>query len=222
MISDEAGAIADTIAIVTAGHGVFDYVRTLSGRRVVDVTPHPPDGDMVRVTLDDGVMIDAPASIVLAGNSIDVRRAAKNVVAPLQRDGIDGMSFEADEVETTVRIGPADLEAFEVPDADPDVALEPVYAEVVLRSRTVSLEADGSWKMTDGQGRSLTVTFEDEPFVRRVQRAQQPIGLGDRLVVRLRTEPGPGRRWDRHFVEEVIDHVRHVETQGALELEGEQ
>jgi hypothetical protein len=218
LVSDEAGAIADTIAIVTGVHGIFDYLRILAGRRVVDVTP-TGDVDVVRVTVDDGVTIDAPATIVQAGASIEVRRSAKYVVAPLRRDGFDAVSFDTDEVETTVRIGRTDVDAFDLPDIADDETIAPIHSEVVLRPRTVSLEADGSWKMTDGQGRPLTVTFEDEAFVRRVQRAEQPIGLGDRLVVRLRTEPSPGRRWDRHFVGEVSDHLRHTETQEVLDLD---
>lgn len=210
LLSETATSISNTVAIVTGGHGIFDYLRTLSGRRVVgeELVGQADDGTgIIRVTLDDGATVDAPADVVRAGNSIEIRRHAKGVVQPLRRDGIDDVGFQADEVETTVRIGRDDLSAFEVPEGELEESLEPITTEVVLRPRSISLEDDGPWRVVDGQGRPFRVVFEDEAFVRGVQSKQHPVGLGDRLVVRLRTEPGAGRKWDHHYVEEVLDHL---------------
>jgi hypothetical protein len=221
LVSDEATSIANTVAIVTGAHGIFDYLRILRGRRIVDqesITDPESGAEVIRITLEDGAVIDAPADLVRAGNAIEIRRHAKGVVNPLRRDGIEGVSFEADEVETTVRVGPEDVDAFDVPDDGVDGEPEPVHAEVVLRPRTVSLEDGGAWRMTDGQGRSLSVVFEDESFMRSVQSKRQPIGLGDRLVARIRTEPGAGRKWDRHYVEEVLNVLPNPNVQQELQV----
>lgn len=204
-LSDTALGVTQTITLVTGGHGLFDYIRLLRGR--TPVREEPLSDGRVRVHLDDDSYVDAPADVVLAGNDINIRRHAKRVVTPLERVGIDGVGFETEETTTTVHIGSADLPSYDVPDEIFEDEPEPVRTEVVLRPRSISLESDGGWKMRDGQGEALTVTFEDDEFVRRVQSKEQPIGLGDRLVVQLRTEPGQGRKWNRHFVEHVLDHL---------------
>ena len=135
---------------------------------------------------------------------VQVRKALSEVVKPLEREGLDRF-----EVRTAVR-NPAEVITKE--DASsfvaPIVEDEPIISDE--RTAAFSIVAltfkDGNkWRLYDGQN-TISVTIEDEAFIRRVNRQRLPLE-GDLLVCRPMSISGHGNSLRTEYaVLEVMEH----------------
>lgn len=207
LIGDDVTAAVNLAGLIglTTGTGVslIKAVKWLRGRRPQRITVLE-DGN-IRIEVEpDGIVVDKAVLDLL--RDVQVRKALSDVVKPLEREGL--YRFE---VRTAVR-NPA--EVITKDDASsfiaPMVEDEPIISDE--RTAAFSIVAltfkDGNkWRLYDGQN-TISVTIEDEAFIRRVNDNEIAFAKGDLLVCRVRVDQwrtGDSLRTE-YAVLEVLEH----------------
>jgi hypothetical protein len=209
--SKEITALANLVQLTTGAAGLFALIRKLRGRRIREVE-NTNDPDEVIVTLDDGVEFVAATKLVRISRNPKARRAARQVVEPVKRLGINKVEIRSDdsqEEDEPVVVESSEAEAFELPTA------EDGSEEVVdnVREAFVTIVKpdfeDGRWKVSDGSSR-FGVEMEDQGFQDRVRRAAEVFRAGDTLRCIIRTSQWivDGKLRSVHKITEVIEHVK--------------
>lgn len=200
--------------IVGSGIGLFWIIKKLRGRRVVDEQPAPEPGH-TRITLDDGTTIDVPAGTAALYRSTQARQHARQVVAPLERDGVDIVEFrEARDV--TIRIETDDLPAFDPPAAEAEPLGEDELTMVVSIA-AVAFKEKNKWRVSDGMG-TVWATMEDEEFLSRVDRGLEAFRKGDMLRCRVRmTQSRDDEGLHTEFT--ILEVLEHIPRAQQMELE---
>jgi hypothetical protein len=138
-------------------------------------------------------------------------RKAKQVVAPLVREGVTVVKFttrpEADDRDELV-IEDAELPAYDLPEGDDDDTLVDQEHEMVLEVASVTFIEGNKWRFSDGQ-QVFFAAVEDPGFLERVDAGREAFRKGDMLRCRVRvvqSRRADGLHTDR-FVMEVIEHI---------------
>lgn len=164
------------------GFGLLKLLKRLKGRpprRLVIL-----ENGNVRVEMEDD-SLEVPREVIDLYRDLDTRKAAADVVRPLEREGIDIIAFSGNdgplEVVTKEEIG-----SFVAPSAEEE---QIVREERNAAFSIVSLAfKDGNkWRLSDGQN-TIGVTMADEDFLGSVNRNEIAFAKGDILVCRLLTE----------------------------------
>jgi hypothetical protein len=201
--SDAATAIVNLKEAVVGASGLFALLLHLKGRRVAS-TKHV-DAGTVKLTLDDETTFEASPQALELYQSIEIRKRVREVVAPLNRDGVDSLSFTND-TSVTVTVHTADVASFNVP-ATRDILLTDQVVEMVVTISSVTF-TEGKWRLTDGD-QTFSATIEDEDFLLRVDSAAESFRKGDMLRARMRivqTRKPTGLHTERTLVE-VMEHI---------------
>jgi hypothetical protein len=138
----------------------------------------------MRIILDDGTVIEAPAGTVWIYRNRKARKAARDAMGPLKQPEVTQVRFETSDPE----IEPAILEVEDVPAFD--AAAEAEDEEIVSESE-VDLILDvfgpqlkpGSerrWSF-GGLGSTFEARIEDPEFVEKVANHEEEFGVGDQL-----------------------------------------
>lgn len=203
LTSEEATAGANLLAYTAAVIGALKLVVGLYRRRIRR-TEELPAGT-VRLELDNGTTIEAPAGSLAIYQDVTTRRSLRRFVEPLGEQGIDEMIVSHREQKLT--IGKAEREAFDLPPADDDLVLERSN-ELVVHIASVAFVEGNKWRLNDGESTFYAVVA-DEGFLERVDRNEERFGKGDLLRVRLSTKQwrSEGGLRAEHTVERVIEHI---------------
>lgn len=189
------------------GAGIFKFSQLVNNRRIKREEP-ADDPNRMRVILDDGTMLEAPAGTVRLYRNTSIRRAARDSVAPLKRSGIERLEFRPSQADhDTLTLNRTDAAAFDLPEsADESVIDEERQMVVTLVS--LSFSEGNKWRVSDGTN-SFGISIDDEVFVDRVNRGEA-FRKGDMLRCRIRviqtTQAGQLR--SEYRLTEVIDHIK--------------
>jgi hypothetical protein len=201
--STPAGAAANLVQFIGGAHGFFAAIKRLRGRRVRRQEETTPG--TTRLWLDDGTTLETQSPVVVLLQRESARRQTREVLAPLQRDGIDDVKIIAPgEPEVTIQPGDAEV----VEGTLDDTPLVDDEREMAVTLVAVSFEPGNKWRLNDG-ARTFWASVDDHSFVQRVQQSQESFRKGDILICRIRVrqwQTDDGLRAD-YAVTRVVQHV---------------
>ncbi len=216
--SDVANSLINLKELIIGGAaGVFWLIRRINKRRVVDQQPSGTDPSRTRITLADGTVIDAPSDTVKLYNETRTKRLAAEVVAPLDRDGVERIRFESADIQTTVSISEGEVGAFAADGGDLSNRrlVNTEVGSVALTLESVPLIDGLPWRVNDGDS-SHRARMADEAFTTRVVSQAEAFTAGDYLLARVRRDQyqnvDTGRLSNEWTIERVERHVPAVET----------
>lgn len=191
-----------------AGGGLFWLIKKLRGQSVAveEGRDEPPSGN-VRLTLNDGTTLEAPAEVWTLYRRVTIRRKARQVVAPVAQEGVDQVRFGESRAEPEVVISKADLPAYEEPTEDEDMLLDE-EREIVVEIAAPAFIEGYKWRLSDG-ARTFFATVEDQAFLERVEVGRESFRKGDMLRCRMRivqSRRADGLHTD-YYVTQVIQHI---------------
>jgi hypothetical protein len=203
-------------SIVGAKKGLFWLIGSIGSKDVVGEDATALEPGHVTLTLGDGTKLEGiPTDVVALYRSLPIRQRARDVVAPLHREGIDKLYFKVGPTREA-EVEKQDLPAYEVPPADENVELD-VIQDMVLDVVSPLFE-QGKWRFFDGD-RRFSAEIDDPAFHALVDAAE-PFSKGDTLrcdvrVIQSRTADGK-LHIERRIVK--VKHHHHV-TEDRLSLD---
>jgi len=203
---DSASALANLEAIVVGGGGLFWFIKRRGTKEIAAEEPAPEPGH-VRLTLEDGTVIEVSAQVLQLYDNITIRRKARQVVAPLHSEGVELVRFEpSTPVDAGVTVEKEDLPAYELPAVGE--ALLDHETEMILEIVSVSFPEGSKWRFTDG-AKTFHAALDDEAFLERIESGVEAFRKGDMLRCRMRiiqTQRADGLHSEYRVVE-VLEHI---------------
>lgn len=200
----ESTAFANLVVYIETFGGAMALLKPLHKEKVQEKKTLP-DG-YVKLTLTDGTVIETHSNSLRAYQNVEFRNNLKNVVEPLEKDGIDGMEINSKH-NNKIIVKKEDLENFDIPTPE-DKQLESTISEDYLQIINVAFE-HGKWKFSDGTNQFFA-NIEDADFIKTVMENKTQFGSTDVLKVKLRTN----RRFTREglksdfIIEKVLEHIK--------------
>lgn len=227
--NDGLTALVNLKEVILGGGGsisLVEFIKWLRGRRIKSVEEvGVEDGELqpgdVRVTVEDGkTSVAIPQEVLKLHKSVTVRSNVKEVVRPLEREGVDRFKATADS-EVTVSVGKEDLPAFN--------AIEPPQEEEELQDRerdtvvqivAIAWNEGNKWRFSEGAADSaFYATIDDSAFWDDIDKGAEAFRKGDLLKCRLRTIQR--KIDDRLDVEyQIVQVYEHVEREEQLNIDG--
>jgi len=221
LLSDNVTAALNLLGLLGFASGtgvsVIALIKWLRGRRPQSVTTLENGNVRIEVIVDLTVThkieieyIEVSPDVAKLYNDVGVRSAAKEIVAPLERPGI-----ETFETKTSIdgavieRVTKAELPAFTVSEPAQTRVTGSEY-ETVLQIVKPSFDERLTWTFFDGE-RNIFVDIEDEAFFAEVQRRERSFAKGDLLRVVLFAESfvnESGQISTRRVVRRVIEQIQ--------------
>ena len=209
LTSDPVNALQNLVAyVVEAKLGLFALIRLLKGRDVeVFVSDDDPPGTVTLTASDGAISLSGvPRDVATLYEDLAIRRAAREVVEPLEREGINILRFKVDGREEA-EVTEADLPAYELPAAPEDVLTD---QEIDMAVTIVSpVFEKGKWRFQDGQSK-FWAYVDDEGFMESVYKSVERFGSGDVLRCRVRvtqTRDDAGKIKKSYRVLRVEEHI---------------
>lgn len=213
---DAADALSNLkeLLLAPSAVGLIWLIKRLRGRSIRRRDPQP-DGT-IRLVLDDETSLDVPAGTMQLHQRLTVRKLVREVLSPLDKDGVDIVQFRRDAgQEVTVEVVAGDLPSFE-PREDAEQLLDSTVT-MNLEISSVAFHEGNKWRLNDGAG-TFWATIADQEFLDRVDARQESFAKGDILRCRIRFEQArtsEGLRTER-TVEEVLEHIPASRPIGML------
>lgn len=209
----ETNAFANLVMYASVFGGAVQLIKKLWNSQI-DKSENIDEGT-VKITFEDKTIIEIPKESIEATKSIEFRKNVKEVVKPLESNGIEGMNFyNTKEITTTIK--KKEIEAFNVPDVE-DQELEVTESELYLQIINVAFE-HGKWRFSNGSD-TFYASIEDESFINSVKKNQQQFGSTDRLKVKLRTAQKIDKTGKLKSDFTVLKVLEHVKGSKQLELD---
>lgn len=225
---DGATALVNLKEIVLGGGasvGVVELIKWLRGRRIASAEPVATEEETlepgtVRVTVeDDGqTSLEISSEVLRLHGSVTVRTNAREVVKPVERQGVD--RFKAiSEQKVTVSVGKEDLPAFaaiEPPEQEEE--LQDTERDTTLQIVAIAWNEGNKWRFSEGAvDSSFFATIEDTSFLDSIDKRVEAFRKGDLLKCRLRTRQK--RVDDRLEVEyQILEVFEHIELGEQLNI----
>ena len=216
LTGDYVAAAINLKELLLGGAGLIWWIKAHRGR-----TPDKVEklsGNMVRVHYD-GQTFDVPLQLLRLYQDLAVRTALEKVVhRPLQSPGIDLVEF-----------GPRNAPAQRVIEGEARWFKAPEIADKVLVSDTreaafsilsLAFKEDNKWRLHDGSS-PISVTIEDETFLRKVDQNVIRFAKGDVLICEVEFTQKQSAKG--LVTENVVKHVkRHIPAPRQIDflLEG--
>lgn len=191
--------------VIGGGFSLFGLTKALRRKRIEKVDESHVESGHVRLTLENGTVLEIPAEVWALYRNVRVRRHVKEVVNPLRRDGIEKVEFITDE-KITVSISQDEADAFDVPEQI-EVPLGKHETELVVQIASVAFVEGNKWRLSDGES-SFYAAIEDESFLERIE-AGEAFRKGDMLRCHMLIEQsrvGESLRTEHHVIE-VLQHI---------------
>lgn len=202
----KATAASTAIALTTPVFGALGWLA-LRARRGDEESRDAQSGH-VRVTWADGTMLETTTQAAHLVDSLDFRRAAREAVAPLTKEGIDSLTLRRTVDKAAVHIERADLQAFDFIEPD-ETLLSETTREVGLKLVSVAFKETHKWRVNDGSS-VFWASVEDLRFLQRISDNQEAFSRDDVLRCRLRErqfQAADGALRVDHIIEEVLRHL---------------
>lgn len=200
----ESTAFANLVVYVETFGGAVSLLKPLHKNKI-KTKKEFPEG-YVKLTLTDGTIIETTANSLKAYQDVEFRNNLRNVVEPLEKEGIDGMEINSKKSNKII-VKKEDLDNFDVPNPD-DKQLESTVSEDFLQIINVAFE-HGKWKFSDGSSHFFA-NIEDENFIKSVIENKTQFGSSDILKVQLRTNrkiTSDGLK-SEFIIEKVLEHIK--------------
>ena len=211
--AEPVDAAANLAGLIAGTYGLFAFLK--AKRRARREETLPTTGQL-RITLEDGTSQTFPLPVRDLSEDPEVQRAARNVVAPLSRGGVEVVEFKRrgtteEAGEEVVTVTSADLPAFlpaevaEVPGASTSLSERELDLEIV----SPTFKKDNKWRVSEGL-RSYWVRIVDRAFLARVAAGEE-FAAGDKLRVIEQTvqTTGPdGKLTAEYLVTRVLAHIK--------------
>ncbi|MCM8737197.1 hypothetical protein M5E06_24060 [Azospirillum sp. A1-3] len=206
LTGEDATAAANLLALLGGASGgttgLIGVIKWLRGRRPKRLVSL--ESGRVRLELDDS-SIETAREVIDLYRDLGVRKAAADVIRPLENPGIELIEFSPN---------PESTEVVEKSDAPSFAAPEPEEEQIINEERksaftivSVSFKDGNKWRLYDGQN-TINVTMADEKFISRVNQNDVVFAKGDILVCRVLMEQWrvkDGLRTE-YTVLEVVEH----------------
>lgn len=176
-----AKELADLIGLGLGG-GLIGLIKWVKNRKV-KVDSIEAKKDVVKIQLDN-LSVEFPTDVVRLFNNADVRKALREVLNPLERDGIDSFQVRRNR-KVIATIEKAELAYFS-PSIDENEILREDERDAPLEVVTLSFNDRYKWRFSDGTA-TFAADVNDEEFFKRVQTRAVVFGRGDILEVKLHT-----------------------------------
>ena len=176
----------------------------LRGKSPKSVEPIQPG--YVRITGEDGQSLDVPLAALRLYGELTIRVAIEQVVAPLDKEGIDTFDVRDETGAEIVKVEKRDAPSF----ARPELPDEPIVDETRRAAYSIislAFKEDNKWRLSDGSSQ-ISARIDDRAFLDRVEANQVAFAKGDILVCDVRTtatQTATGLKTD-YVVERVIEH----------------
>jgi len=194
----------------SVGMGVYQFARFVKRRRIKK-TETASQPDQMKVVLDDGTTLEAPAGTVKIYRNPSARKAVRDSVAPARRKGIDKVELqpESPQIDAVV-VESGEVDDFDLPTGMDDDELVDDTREAVVSVIKTDF-GDGRWKVSDGSA-TFGVEMEDQGFREKIDHGE-PFRKGDLLRARIRTVQftKDGKLQSEHSLVEVIEHIKNGE-----------
>jgi hypothetical protein len=198
----------------TVSISLLGLIKQIRGRKVVRQEPEVESGH-VRLTLADGTVIEGvPAAVLELYRNLEVQRHAREVVAPLRREGVEVIQFRIEQ-QVTVEITAAEVESFEPPAIEP-VALTDETTTLVVSIASVAFVEGNKWRLDDGS-QTFWAVMDDAEFLDRVEHGES-FRKGDMLRCRIRVIQSHGVD-GLHTERQVKKVIEHIPRELQLRLE---
>nr|WP_063573161.1 hypothetical protein [Luteibacter rhizovicinus] len=210
----EATAIANATAILGAlgvigRKGLFPLLKWLRSRpikRIEAIGTDRPGQPTVRIYVGDE-FYDTERDTVDLLRDVGVRKATQQVLAPLERSGIDVFALgQGTRVNVTVR--DSELSSFISPAADESLIIDDIR-DMAFSIVSLTFKENNKWRLSDGSS-TISATISDADFLQAVHGDMKSFSKGDALVCRVRVrqwQTANGTRTDYEVVN-VVNHLR--------------
>lgn len=177
-------------------------IKALAGKKV---RSEATKNGQTTIEFMDGTRITTPIQSVTLVRSVEFRHQMREVVAPLEREGVDELRIVHGA--GSLNVTSEEVVAFDVPSV-PDEEILDNEREVNLHLLNVAFE-HGKWRVSDGTI-TFFASFADPDFLAKIARNDVQFASGDRLKVVLRTrqfQTDAGLR-SEYTVTRVLAHVQ--------------
>jgi hypothetical protein len=215
LTAEGSTALVNLQGLVVGAGGLFALIKHLKGRLAKSHEKDPISG-RIRITAQDGSVIEVAAEVLDLYQKLAIRKKTQQVVAPLQREGVESITFQ-DERETTVTIEASEVPAFEAPEASEISLGADQTTEMVASILSLTFVEGNKWRLSDGE-RTFNAVIEDQAFVDRVDGGIESFRKGDMLRLRMRTRQTQ-REGRLHTEYTVVEVVQHIPREIQLRLE---
>lgn len=192
--------------------GLIELIRRLKGyapRAVNDIGEGRLD-----ITLDDGNSVQIRKETLLVYKSRKARQAVHLVVKPLEHEGVDTVDIIQNK-EAIQRIGKNEAKYF-----------EPTFEETkrvtdrrtTLRIQALWFRGDNKWRFLEGNS-PLSATIEDQNFIDRILKEDEPFQPSDLLEVVLQQTETTTTDGEQRIDYSVLEVLNHIKTPKQHKLE---
>lgn len=211
--SKTATNAATAVGLMSPVFYALMWVRKTRGKRDAAAVELAAEPGMLEVQWPDGTRAKMPVESQDIVNSMDFRRAAREAIEPVTREGITSVRF-ADRGKDKgtvpeVTVAREDWRSFDQLPGD-ERLISDRTSDMVLRMIRPSFVAGQKWQVSDGGG-PFWVSIHDLDFLSRIESNDQRLAAHDLLdcSVRVRqyAEEGGGLRTERDVLK-----VRSVQT----------
>ena len=207
--SKEANAIVALLTLLgISGKGVkglWQLIQKSKGRkpkRIINLSE-----GMISIDFGDEDRIEIKKEVAQLYSNTTIRKAAYDVLRPLENEGITSFKTVM-ENEETFSATKDDLKYFEPPQVTDEEILD---QEITLNLSIVSLtfKEDNKWRLTDGAN-IYNVSISDKDFLKQIEHNIATFSKSDVLRVKMRTRQwrtGSGLKTE-HDIFKVEKHTR--------------
>jgi hypothetical protein len=217
---DFAAAKAILEILGLSGLGLFQLLKRSRKRKIARREPAPPRNGLkrVRVHFTNRESLSVPERTADLFEDQEARHAVRELVAPLEIDGVHSMEFQVYDKRT--RIPKAALPSFAVPEVRREAESDDTMA---MRVTLVSpVFKDGNkWRVDDGRG-PFFAAIRDKSFLRSVKEGA-PFRQGDVLEVKMLI-----RQWregtflrKEHAILRITKHEKRKQQKGLFDNSGD-
>ena len=204
------------IAAKKGYNGLAQVLKWLKGRRITNVTLLEDGKARISVDTDE---LEVELAVLALLRDLAVREAFHQVLAPLDRPGIDVFAAGSDD-DFSVVIYEAERPFFSPPAGEDELILED---ERVMAFSIVSLafKDDNKWRLSDGNS-TISAKITAVEFLAEVNANERSFSKGDVLVCRVRVtqwQSESGAKTDYEVVE-VLEHRKGARQISIPGLDG--
>lgn len=217
----EATAIANATAILTAlgvmgKKGLFPLLKWLRNRpitRMESIAPGNSPARQVRIYVGNE-FYEVEVDTVDLLRDVAVRKATEQVLAPLDRPGIDTFALgQGSSVNVLVR--DTERSSFVAPAPEEMLIIDDVR-DMAFSIVSLAFKEDNKWRLSDGSS-TISATISDVEFLHAVNNDLESFSKGDSLVCRVRV-----RQWQTsngtRTEYEVIKVTKHLRAARQIAL----
>jgi len=182
--------------------GLFKLIKVLKGKSPNKVTVQE---NSVLIETED-TQIEIPTNLLPLYKDIGIRRAALQVVEPLEKKGIESIEFKSSSGVEYENVIKEDAEFFKLPEIEEEVLLRE-SRKAAFSIVSLAFKEENKWRLHDGNN-TIYATIKDEDFLARVEANEVSFRKSDVLICRVEdvsTRDENGLKTE-HNILEVLEH----------------